>query len=685
MLIAALKRGLSCDRSFTKKLESSRRKTVSFNMPKVYFYPDNRGVEVEEGENIIRAAMLAGVHINASCGGTGTCGKCRVVVDKGEVVKHATAKLTPEQIEQGYVLACTTQVKSDLEVRIPVETQMGDSRAALEREHRPVSRGSVLTSKDLSELFGDFELEPATRRYYIEIAPPTLEDNLSDLERLKRELIRTYQAGDFTVDLDCLRQMAVKLREADWKVTATIMEGTDGECPRLIRLDSGDRAQTHYGLAVDIGTTSVYVELVDLNTRESLGRVSDYNAQVGSGEDIISRIVYSLKNDGLERLQAMVVQTINGLIDRLLDKTGVQRDDIVYMVAAGNTTMVHLFYGINSRYIREEPYIPTVNFTPTVKATNLGVRIADGARIYCIPGRASYVGGDITSGLLASGVYKTDKLTLYIDIGTNGEMALGNAEWLLSCACSAGPAFEGGSVKHGMRAVKGAIETVRISADTLEPMILTIGQTKPKGVCGSGLIDALAELFLTGIIDEKGKFRLELGHPRIREGGGQGEYVLVWADESATKEDIVITEADIDNLIRTKGAIYAGITTLLDSMEMPVEAIERVLIAGGFGRYLELDQAITIGLLPEFAEEQVMYVGNGSLMGAHLVLLSQSARRSAKDIAQRMTYLELSTHPGFMDNYVSALFLPHTDIGAFSLVAKRVKERSGVYGSRDVD
>ncbi|MBE0447200.1 MAG: DUF4445 domain-containing protein [Actinobacteria bacterium] len=647
-------------------------------MPKVYFYPDNRGVKVEDGENILRAAVLAGVHINASCGGSGTCGKCRVAVEQGDVEAQDSAKLSAEQVAQGYALACTTAVRGDVEVRIPVEVQMGDSRAALEREHRAVTHGSVLTSKDLSELFGDFDLDPVTHRVYVELSVPSLEDNLSDLERLKRELTRVHGIGDFTVDLACLKKMATKLREADWKVTATLMEGSNGECPRLIRLDAGDRSGKHYGLAVDIGTTSVYAELINLNTRESLGRVSEYNAQVSCGEDIISRIVYSLKKDGLTRLQNLVTDTINRLIGRLLEKSGVDRNDIVYMVAAGNTTMAHLFFGINARYIREGPYIPTVNFMPTVRAADLSIKIAEGARVYYIPGRSSYVGGDITSGLLASGVYKADKLTLYIDVGTNGEMVLGNSEWLLACACSAGPAFEGGSVKHGMRAVKGAIETVRINPDTLEPMILTIGQIKPRGICGSGLIDILAELFLTGVINEKGKFDLELGHPRIRESGGQAEYVLVWADESAIGEDIEITEVDLDNITRTKGAIHAGITTLLDSVQMPVEAIEQVLIAGGFGRYLELDKAITIGLLPEFTEDKVKYVGNGSLMGAHLVLLSQAARSSAKEIAQKMTYLDLSTNPSFMDNYVSALFLPHTDTNSFPSVMERIKERSRV-------
>jgi uncharacterized 2Fe-2S/4Fe-4S cluster protein (DUF4445 family) len=313
-----------------------------------------------------------------------------------------------------------------------------------------------------------------------------------------------------------------------------------------------------------------------------------------------------------------------------------------------------------------------VNFPPALPAAALGLRLAPGARVLCVPGRASYVGGDITAGLLASGVNRSEQLTLYIDIGTNGEMALGNREWLLSCACSAGPAFEGGSVKHGMRAVLGAIETVRIDPDTLEPMLVTIGQKRPKGICGSGLIDAVAELFLTGVINERGKFNLELGHPRLRAVDGIAEYLLVPAEQSGTGADIAITEPDLDNLIRTKGAIYAGIMTLLAQMEMPVEAIEQVYIAGGFGRYLELDQAITIGLLPEFPAEKVKYVGNGSLLGAHLVLLSRAARETAGEIARSMTYLELSTNPGFMDNYVSALFLPHTDQHMFPSVLQRV-------------
>ncbi|MDI6715363.1 MAG: ASKHA domain-containing protein [Actinomycetota bacterium] len=642
-------------------------------MPKILFYPDNRVVEVEKGESLIRAAMLAGVHINASCGGSSTCGKCRVIIENGKVNARPSAKLSADEVSQGYVLACTTTVDEDIEVRIPIESQMGDSRVALERELETVTHGGFLSAKSLVDLIGEFNINPATQRLYVELPPPNLEDNVSDLERLRRELNRQHGISNFQVDISVLRGMGALLREADWKITATILSLGGSECDRLIRIDKGDRTDKHYGLAVDIGTTSIYVELVDLSSGETLAKASEYNAQVSCGEDIISRIVYSLKENGLAKLQELVTETINKLIDRVIEKSGVELDDIVHMVAAGNTTMTHIFLGVPPKYIREEPYIPTATFMPTVMASDVGLKLPQGTRVYTVPSRASYVGGDITAGLLGSGVYRSEKLTLYIDVGTNGEMVLGNSDWLLSCSCSAGPAFEGGSIKNGMRATKGAIEQVRINPKTLEPMILTIGQARPRGICGSGLIDTVAELFLTGVINEKGRFNTEIDHPRIREVDGQAEYVLVWAADSATKRDIVITEADLDNLIRTKGAIYAGITTLLDSMQMQVEAIEEVLIAGGFGRYLQIDQAMTIGLLPEIDPGKVKYVGNGSLLGSRLILLSKEAKDVATEIAQKMTYLELSTHAGFMDSYVSALFLPHTDRDTFPTVMKRMK------------
>ncbi|MBU4179207.1 MAG: DUF4445 domain-containing protein, partial [Actinobacteria bacterium] len=359
---------------------------------------------------------------------------------------------------------------------------------------------------------------------------------------------------------------------------------------------------------------------------------------------------------------------------QLVEKTDIEFCSITHMCLSGNTTMIHLLLGLDPRYIRVDPYIPVAQHFPWIKASNIGIRIASGVYMRCTPGVASYVGGDIVSGVLASGMFNSEKLTLYIDIGTNGEMALGNKEWMLSCSCSAGPAFEGAGVKHGMRATRGAIEQVRINEVTLEPMIITVDNRRPLGICGSGLIDTLAELFLTGILDERGKVNLDLETPRVREGNNGGEYVLAWADESGTNRDIVITDVDVDNLMRAKAAVYAGISVLLEEVGMEIDAVEEMLIAGAFGRYLEIDKAIIIGLLPDMDIEKIKFVGNGSLLGSYLMVLSKNLIAEADRIADMMTYLELSTSNRFMDQYVSAMFLPHTDIEKFPTVKRRLQE-----------
>lgn len=639
---------------------------------KIVFYPDNKQIEVDKGENLLRAAMLAEVHVNASCGGDGTCGKCRVVIDEGRVSRQPSPKLSSEDIEKGYCLACRTLVEGDLAVRIPPESRLGEKRV-LGRRRTVSACGLLLSPEDALRLVKGWGLDPKARKLSIQLPSPTLEDNLSDLERLKRELDRKHGIKDFQVSFAALRNLAATLRERSWRATTTLL--SHGGRERLVQVEAGDRQKYNCGLAVDLGTTTVYAQLLDLNTGKTLASASDYNAQVSCGEDIITRIIYSQKGENLAKLQQLVVSTVNGLIDVLLQKSKRSISDITFMTVAGNTTMTHLFLGLNPKYIREEPYIPTIAFCPLVRARELGLEMGDGVYIYAFPGRASYVGGDITAGILGSGMYQADELTLYIDIGTNGEIVLGNRDWLLSCSCSAGPAFEGGTIKHGMRATTGAIESVRISRDTYEPMILTIGQTKPKGICGSGMIDAAAELFLSKVIDQKGKFNLDLDTPRVRKNEGGAEYVLAWADETAIGKDIALTEVDIDNLIRTKGAIYAGISILLDSAQIPISDVKQVLIAGGFGNYLELDKAIVLGLIPEIPCERVKFIGNGSLLGARLVLLSKEMESVAEEIARKMTYLELSVNPAFMESFISALFLPHTNIEKFPSVMAALKSR----------
>jgi uncharacterized 2Fe-2S/4Fe-4S cluster protein (DUF4445 family) len=640
---------------------------------RVCFYPEDRCIEVDKGENVLRAAMKADVHINASCGGEGYCGKCRVIVEKGDVKQKLQVKLSEEEMKRGYVLACAATLESDADIRVPIETQIGDKTALTRRPPIPL-KGYTLSAKDWAERLPQWELNPPTTKFHLVLDKPTLEDNLSDAERIKRELSRLAGLKDVVIDYPMLQALPGLIRAASFDVTVTVLDR--GQELRAVRIEKDDTAPRQAAIAVDLGTTTISAQLIDLQTGKVIAEASDYNGQISYGEDIISRIIYSTRSTGLAKLQTTAVNTMWNLIQQMVEQTNMEFCNITHLCISGNTTMTHLLLGIDPRYIRVDPYIPVAQFFPWIKASNIGIRIASGVYMRCTPCVASYVGGDIVAGVLASGMFNSEKIILYIDIGTNGEMALGNKDWLISCSCSAGPAFEGAGVKHGMRATRGAIEQVRINEVTLEPMIITVGNRRPIGICGSGLIDALAELFLTGILDERGKIKVELHdkNPRIRESETGGEYVLAWADESGTSRDIVITDPDIDNLMRAKAAIYAGIHILLEEVGMTLDMVEEILIAGAFGRYLEIDKAIIIGLLPDVDTERIKFVGNGSLLGSYLMALSKNLINEADRIANMMTYLELSTNTKFMDQYVSALFLPHTHIDQFPTVKQRLEE-----------
>ena len=637
---------------------------------RVLFLPDNRYIMVPKGESLLKAAMDADVHINASCGGSGSCGKCRVVIGEGEVEREANPKLSEEKVAKGYALACQTRVMSDLTVTVPLESRIGDKRIFERKEPEP-AHGYLLSAADWEKRLPAWELDPSTRKVHLVLSPPTLDDNTSDAERVKRGLAVEAGLREVVLDYPVLQRLPNMARQSNWDITVTVLD--NGEGLRGVRIEQGDTSKRQSAIAIDVGTTTISAELIDLQSGKVKAKASDYNAQVAFGDDVITRIIYATKGTGLAKLQSVVVGTIWSLIKNMVEQAGIEYCDITHMVVAGNTTMTHLLLGLNPKYIREEPYIPSGTIFPWIKCSDIGLRIAAGVYLYAIPCVASYVGGDITAGILASGIFNSDKLTLYIDIGTNGEMVLGNKEWLLSCSCSAGPAFEGGGVRNGMRATSGAIEQVRINKINFEPMIITVGRRKPIGICGSGLIDALSEMFLTGIINEKGKINLDLPTDRVRETANGAEYVLVWAEDSATRRDIVITEVDIDNLMRAKAAVYAGIEILLSSVEMDVSMLDELLIAGAFGRYLEVDKAVNIGLLPDIGYEKIRFVGNGSLLGAHLAALSREMMEKANQIARQMTYLELSMNPAFMEHYLSALFFPHTNMDMFPTVKEKLK------------
>jgi uncharacterized 2Fe-2S/4Fe-4S cluster protein (DUF4445 family) len=652
---------------------------------KIKFLPRDRTYPAESGETLLETAMKSGVHINASCGGNGACGKCRVRVLEGDVHSSVHPKISQWEYDSGIRLACMSTPTGDVTIEVPLESQV--DRFALKRKDKAPL---ILSASDLADLVTGWEVDPAVFKRYIELQPPIVDDNVSDLGRLTRELRQRYGFEDVSVDFKVLTRLSRVLRDADWKVTITMVLTRKGH--KLINVESGNSEDRNYSIVIDIGTTTVCGQLLDLancsvfklnapvsDSRDlcTLAESSDYNAQISYGEDVISRIMYAQKKGGLKKLQEVVVNTINGIIKELLETSGVAVEHVSHLVFAGNTTMTHLVLGLDPKYIMLSPYIPTATLIPPVRATNLGVNVNDHVHVYIFPCVASYVGGDIVAGVLGSGIFQRDKTTLFMDIGTNGEIVLGNRDWLMCTSCSAGPAFEGGGIKFGMRAGKGAIEQVRINPSTLEPMILTIGRAKPMGICGSGLIHLISELIEVGLVDQNGKFMRDRGSERVREGDSGYEYLICRAPDTQINRDIVITEVDIDNLTRAKAAIYAGCKVLIDNAGLTFKDLDMVIIAGGFGHYIDLEKAQIIGLLPELAQEKFLFVGNGSLLGARFLSFCQGFLSETERIARTMTNIELSNNNAFMDEFIAAMFLPHTDQMAFPNVMERLRNKNG--------
>jgi uncharacterized 2Fe-2S/4Fe-4S cluster protein (DUF4445 family) len=520
------------------------------------------------------------------------------------------------------------------------------------------------------------------RRYVLKLTPPTMTDQIDDWSRLRRAVAAAGGPDQLTTHLSLLQRLGPMLRESGWSVTAVIETGT-WERPagpaRLIEIYPTLPAESQlWGIAVDIGTTTVSLYLVDLLTGQIAAKTAEYNGQIKRGEDVISRMIFAGKGDGLAELQRLVVETINQLIERVAHRAKIEPANIYKMTVAGNSTMIHLLLGLPPASIRLEPFITGINQPPPLLATQLGLAIHPQATVDCLPGVASYVGADITAGVTAANVCDEEPLTLFLDVGTNGETVLGNRDWLITCACSAGPAFEGAGVHDGMRATTGAIEEVWLHQTTFEPTCRVIpdarlevkGQsTPPVGLCGSGLISLLAEMFITGVLDKAGNLNFLLGTPRIRRGEHGPEYVVVWAGETGHGRDIVLTKVDIDNLMRAKAAIYAGFTVLAQSVGIELEMVERILIGGAFGQYINVEKAIQLGLLPDKAWSAFSFLGNTALHGTLLALLHQDYRHQITDAASKMTYLELSADNSFYDAFTSAMFLPHTDMTYFPSVA----------------
>lgn len=636
----------------------------------ITFYPDNKKVVVDRGTTLLAAAISAHIHLDSSCGGDGVCGKCKVIVKSGSVHCESSGRISPDERKCGVHLACQALVQSNIEVEIPPESRLDLS--SLSKEELQLRLRDVYSkAEDVIEAKaalgeGLFQYEPLVTKIYLELPKPDFNDKLSDLERVYRGVEEKIGEKPLLTGLANIRHLGELLRSGGWKVTVAVVQKADAN--EIISIEPGDKTSNNFGFAFDIGTTTVTGQLIDLKSKKIIGTKAAYNRQATFGSDVITRIIYAQAQDGLEKLHNTVVDMLNEMIEGFVDEHGIDLNDVTCLSIAGNTTMIHLLCRIDPTYIRQEPYVPTANFLPVLKASEVGININPHGVLFCLPGVSSYVGGDITAGVMACDIHRSKEVNLLIDIGTNGEILLGNSEWMISCAASAGPAFEGSGMTSGIRAVRGAIQSAKIKDKALNFEYSTIGEAKPRGVCGSGYIDLVSELLKHGVLDKNGKLNRAVRNKRLREGKSGYEFVVVFASDGAMEGDVVLTDMDLDNLKRAKAAIYSGVSSLIRHLDMNIEDINKIFIAGGFGTSLNIENAVQVGLIPDLPLNKYVFVGNSSLAGARQSLLSCQAGRSAQEIAKNITYFELSADTRYMDEYMAALFFPHTDMSKFPSV-----------------
>lgn len=642
-------------------------------MVKVTFRSHNKEIYCNKGDKLLDVARDADIFIDAPCNGNVSCGKCKVRLIKGKVDTEKTHHIRDEEWNQGYILACNTKVIEDIDIEVPSKLSSPMYGMKIEGSDKKKDKEVFDRAKKIIEE-NNFEFKTNIVKTYIEIEEPTLDDNISDIDRIERHVRNNlrYDEIDFTIEL--LRKVPTVIREDNFKVTITYIKKKNKIT--ILNIESGNTENKLYGVAIDIGTTSVVVCLVDLYTKEIVDKASSGNAQIKYGADVIHRIVYSTKKNGLKELnEAIIEDTINPLLHSIYTKNNVDKDNVVSLVVAGNTTMTSLFLGVYTDFLRQEPFIPPFLKSPRLIGKDVGLKINDSAYVFLAPSVASYVGGDITAGVLSAGIWSSEENVLFIDLGTNGEIVFGNQDYMMSCACSAGPAFEGGGISCGMRASNGAIEKVKIDKETLKPTLTTIGDVSPIGICGSGIIDLICQMLLTGIIDRRGKIHRDIDNERIIFNEYEiGEYVLAFKEEYNLDHDITINEVDIDNFIKAKGAIYSGASVLIESLGMDFSVIDKVYIAGGIGNNLDIENSILIGLLPDIEREKYIYIGNSSLVGSYLALISKDAKKKLQEIGSEITYVELSVYPTYMDEFISACFLPHTNIEQFPTIKSKLGE-----------
>ena len=620
-------------------------------------------VECNAGDNLLELARRSNVAIDAPCGGNGSCGKCKVQLIEGQLESPKSRHISDEEYEAGWRLSCCSKVLSDVTVLVPDIASAYQSRM----------KTADLSSPKEIEIFENCQaqlkesgihFENHYRSVVLTLAEPTLDDTMPDNERLTWAIQEALGVETVKIPFAVMVKLASTLRENDWTVCVK-GEEKDG-CFTCMEITAPEDTAI-VGCAIDIGTTTVTMVLTDLESGKILAKGSSGNGQIRYGADVINRIIEQSKSGGRKKLQdAIIKETLSPIIANLCKAAGISARSILRLSVGANTTMNHLFVGVDAQPVRMEPYIPSFFGWEGLLAGDVKLPANPLAPVLIAPNIGSYVGGDITAGTLAAGLWDKDEMSLFIDLGTNGEIVFGNRDFMMSCACSAGPAFEGGDISCGMRATDGAIEACTLDKATMEPTLSIVGDPgqRPVGICGSGIIDIISELFRCGIINAKGLFIREGDRVR-RDSHGMGRYVIADAHQSETGREVSINEVDIDNFIRAKGAIFSAISTLLSSVDMSVEAIDKVYVAGGIGSGINMKNAVNIGMFPDVELEKFHYIGNSSLAGAYAMVMSDEANVKLAEIAANMTYLELSTHPGYMDSFVAACFLPHTDASLF--------------------
>jgi len=627
--------------------------------PTLVFQPYGKRLKATAGKNLLEAAREIGINLNSVCGGRGVCGKCRVIIRSGKenISPPSDAErrhLSEDDLNYGFRLACQSLIESSgvIVIEIPYESQVDKQRLLLRGLETTVS------------------LSPAVKRITVHLEEPSLVDVKSDADRL----IGTIEADaglELRLDYETLKQLPHILRKNNWAVTVMVWKDQE-----IISVGSPVSINL-YGLAVDIGTTKLAAYLVNLSSGKIVAVASRMNPQIVFGEDVISRIFFIMQDkENLAKLQHAVIDDINWLISEACQNAGASPGEIYDMTVAGNTAMHHIFLGVPPNYVSLMPYPAALQSPLDVKARELGVNINRGAYVHVLPTIAGFVGGDAVADVLATGVYDTVDLTMLIDIGTNTEIVLGSKDRFMACSCASGPAFEGAHIRHGMRAISGAIEHVWIDPKTFDVGYKTIDDERPRGLCGSAVIDITAEMLKAGVIDHSGRFNMKLGTPRLRNDEKSAEFVIAWKEETAIKSDIAVTQADIREVQLAKAAVYTGASILMRHMKVAYQDIRKVFLAGAFGNYVDPQSARVIGMYPEVPLERVQFVGNTAGSGARMALLSVDARKAAEKIAERVGYLELGADPDFQNEFLKATYLPHQEIERFPKISKMLEKRT---------